>query len=184
MNVEDEAAAVVVGSLSPVKLGAVADGFALLGLTVGAVEGVAVDDAPDQPMTDAATLAGAEHRARAARAARPTAGYWVGVEGGLERIGARTMLSAWVVVTSPRGTGRSRSASYELPDSVVGAVATGRELGAVAAGFRSADARAGGLVAALTADRITRRSLYVMPVALAVMRLLPAWGHLSDHHDG
>jgi inosine/xanthosine triphosphatase len=175
---------VVVGSLSPVKLGAVADGFALLDLPVTGVEGVDVAGTPDQPMTDEATLAGAEHRAAGARAARPTAGFWVGVEGGLERVGGRTMLSAWVVVISGAGTGRSRSASYELPEEVVRRVSGGTELGTVAAGFRASDARGSGLIATLTNDRITRRSLYVMPVALAVMRLLPAWGHLSDHHDG
>jgi inosine/xanthosine triphosphatase len=171
---------IVVGSTSPAKLGAVAEGFTLLGLSPGDVLGVEVADAPAQPRSDEATLAGAEHRADVARTTRPTADYWVGIEGGLETIGTAVMLSAWIVVMSERGVGRSRSASYELPEAIAREVRRGDELGVVAARV-SPDPHSGtGLVGTLTNDRITRQSLYVMPVALAVMRLLPAWNRLDS----
>ncbi len=104
----------VVASANPVKLAAVRRGFESVwrGRNCSIVS-VSVDSrVPDQPLSDAETLAGAENRARGARAAEPAGEYWFGLEGGVEPSPHGLLTFAWIVVIgSGSRMGRARSAS-------------------------------------------------------------------------
>ncbi|GAA2688398.1 hypothetical protein GCM10010400_61440 [Streptomyces aculeolatus] len=164
---------VVVGSRNAAKLSAVQDAFTLSFGDVS-VEGIDVDGTKDQPTTDQETLEGAEFRARAARAARADATFWVGIEGGVEEVAGRLMVNAWVVISDATGTGRSRSATFELPESVATTVHSGATLGGVTSRVvDQGDWRELGILSHLSNGLMTRGSFYMQPVTLALLRFLP-----------
>lgn len=173
---------VVVGSSNEAKIAAVREAFALAAGSV-LVNMVEVKDAPQQPLSDHDTLRGAEHRAQTARLAQPAADYWVGIEGGIERVAGELMVMAWVVILSPNRVGRSRSAAYQLPKSAAVAVTSGRSLGEVSAKAEGPDWRRRGLVASLSDGLITRSSFYVQPVILAFLPFMEAWKDFPDNFD-
>ena len=103
---------VVVASTNPVKVQAVANGFGRMFpdkdshvSTVTVPSGVR-----HQPLSDQEALEGALTRAQNAAASKPDADYWIGIEGGVEEVGADMVASAWVVVLSA-----SRSATLCNP---------------------------------------------------------------------
>ncbi|MFC7217474.1 inosine/xanthosine triphosphatase [Streptomyces polyrhachis] len=166
---------VVTGSRNPAKSAAVAEAFRLLTGTEPIVEGVTVEGTTAQPMTDGETLAGAEYRASRARSAQPDADFWVGIEGGVETVADRLMVNAWVVVLSGDTVGRSRSATFELPEAVAEPIRNGGEMGGITARVsRGGDWRETGLVSELSCGAVTRTSFYVQPVVLALLKFLPA----------
>jgi inosine/xanthosine triphosphatase len=166
---------VVTGSRNPAKTGAVAEAFRLLAGVDPVVEGIEVEGTTAQPMSDEETLAGAEFRARSARSARPDADFWVGIEGGVETVAGRLMVNAWVVVLHGDAVGRSRSATFELPEAAAEPIRSGGEMGAVTARVHDGgDWRQAGLVSELSAGAVTRTSYYVQPVVLALLKFLPA----------
>ncbi len=175
---------VVLGSTNDAKVIAVQEAFTLVfgSVTVDAVE---VQDTPEQPLTDQATLKGAQHRAQSVRSMRPNADYWVGIEGGIESVADELMVIAWVVILTATGAGRSRSASYQLPKSAAETVSLGRPLGNISANT-GPDWRKRGLIASLSEGLITRSSIYVQPVVLALLPFLEPWsnlqGNLGNHH--
>ncbi|MFT9821159.1 inosine/xanthosine triphosphatase [Lysinibacillus sp. NPDC056185] len=165
---------VVTGSRNPAKTAAVREAFRLLTGAEPTVEGIAVEDTTAQPMTDEETLAGAEYRARSARSARPEADFWVGIEGGVETVGGRLMVNAWVVVLSGDAVGRSRSATFELPEAVAEPIRNGTEMGGITARVQQGgDWREMGLVSELSSGVVTRTTYYVQPVVLALLKFLP-----------
>lgn len=177
---------VAVGSRSRAKTVAVQEAFELiLGKGRVRIQPVETASAPKQPMTDLETLEGAAYRAMRARAAVPEAAYTVGIEGGVEEIASRLMVVAWAVVTSGDRIGRSRSATFELPDQIAEQVRSGVELGVLTAKVAAAtgrpdEERVTGLIGTLTADRVTRHALYVQPTVLALVRFLPEWSRVED----
>ena len=122
---------IVVGSLNPVKAEAVRSGFQRVFPEESfEVEGVAVPSGvSDQPMTDAETLQGAKTRAENARAARPEAAYWVGVEGGCDYLGDDLVAFAWVQVMGKVSSGNARTGMFRLPKKVQNLIEEGIELG-------------------------------------------------------
>ncbi len=183
---------VIVASNNPVKLDAAAGGFERT-FGAGTIEIVA-SGAPsgvaDQPWSDAETLQGATNRAIGARAERPDADYWVGIEGGLApldlpggdgrngSVGAVEAVGpveafAWVVVLGADGSGQSRTASFQLPPPVVELVRAGHELGAAddLVFGRVNSKQQDGAVGLLTSGLIDRRSLYEPAVVLALVPL-------------
>lgn len=174
---------VVVASRNPVKLGAARIGFeqTFAGRAVEIVASDVPSGVADQPWSDAETLEGATNRAAGARAEQPDADYWVGIEGGLhERDGAMESF-AWVVVTAAAGTGRSRTASFQLPPTVADLVRSGLELGAaIDRTFDRVNSKQGeGAVGMLTGGTIDRQGLYVPSVILALAPLTPAMAGLG-----
>lgn len=169
----DDALRVVVASRNPVKLGAAAAGFERM-FPGRAIE-VEASDAPsgvaDQPWSDAETLTGATNRATGARAERPDAEFWVGIEGGLQEVDGAMESFAWVVVGSSTVTGRSRTASFQLPPAIADLVRSGLELGtAIDQTFDRVNSKQGsGAVGMLTAGAIDRQALYVPAVILALI---------------
>jgi inosine/xanthosine triphosphatase len=144
---------VVIGSLNVAKMSAVEQGFAKVFDSI-VVEGIAINDKPQQPITDSATLYGTEHRAGSAR---PDADCWVGIEGGVEPVSDKLMVMAWVVIMPNNGVAHSRSAAYQLPKPAVAAVRADQPL--VSAKAVSMDSQRLGLVASLSQGLIRRSSI-------------------------
>lgn len=164
---------IVVASTNPVKIEAARRGFAQMFPDASLdVEGVSVPSGvSDQPMSDAETLQGARNRADHARSARPEADYWVGIEGGIEDRDGTLTAFAWMVILSPERVGRSRTATFVLPDEVAALVRQGMELGHAddAVFGRSNSKQANGSVGILTGDVIDRTDYYAHAVALALI---------------
>ncbi len=104
-------ALVAVGSLNPVKIGAVeavmqrvaAEGL-LAGVSEIAVQGCNVSSGvSDQPVGDEETRLGALSRARAALADLPGAVYGVGLEGGILKLTGEVYTCAWCVIVDRSG---------------------------------------------------------------------------------
>lgn len=164
----------LVASLNPVKIAAVRAGFERL--FPGENWEAGGCDVPSgvshQPMGDAETLAGAEGRCAAARAAHPQADYYVGIEGGCGEDPAGLEAFAWVVVFDAAGrAGRARSGSFLLPPEVAILVRQGVELGIADDRVfgRSNSKQANGAIGLLTGDVIDRHALYEHAVILALV---------------
>lgn len=178
---------VIVASRNPAKLRAVERAFGdVLKTSGGVFHGVSVPSGvKEQPDNDEETRSGAWNRARAARAAEPVADFWVGLEGGLERIDGHWMGSAWMVVIAANGlSGQARTPTLPLPPAVQVLLDQGVELGE--ANDRVFDARnskqKGGAFGLLTGGRLTRSGVYAQALGLALLPVVhPLW--VSPHGD-
>jgi len=165
---------VVVASGNPVKVRSTEAGFRtmlpeleLCFETVSVPSGVS-----DQPMSDEETHRGAGNRARAAELERPEANFWVGLEGGLEVDQAGGLFAfAWVVIRGGSRCGRSRTATFQLPETVAKLVRQGMELGEAddLVFGRTGSKQHHGAVGLLTGNAIDRAQLYEPSVALALV---------------
>jgi inosine/xanthosine triphosphatase len=163
----------IVASLNPVKIAAARAGFtAMFPHLPCEVAGLSVPSGvADQPHSEAETWQGAQQRAVAARAARPQADYWIGIEGGVALYGDQWLAFGWVVVLGDQRQGQARSASFALPPAMVALMAQGLELGEAddrLFGTHNAKQR-GGTVGALTQGIIDRQQLYQPAVSLALL---------------
>ena len=173
----------IVASTNPVKIQSALHGFRLMFADeTFTVEGFSLPSGvSDQPMTDEETLQGALNRAANARAAHPTADYWVGIEGGCEEKHGELWTFAWVVVLGSlprlRGrvgegvTGKARTGAFMLPQEVASLVRSGVELGIADDQVfgRSNSKQSNGAVGLLTADLIDRQRYYEHAVVLALI---------------
>lgn len=163
---------IVVASRNPVKVEAVRSGFQrVFPDETFEVEGVAVPSGvSDQPLTDSETLQGAKTRAENARAARPDAAYWVGVEGGCDYLADELVAFAWVQVIGKQGTGNARTAMFRLPKKIQDLIEAGYELGdADDLVFGKTNSKQeSGAVGLLSGDVITRATCYEHAVILAL----------------
>lgn len=166
-------AKIVVASTNPVKLQAARLGFqAMFPAALFSIQAVdASSGVRDQPLSSAETLQGALNRAQAAARLEPQADYWVGIEGGVEELGQELAAFAWVVVHTPRLTGKGRSGTFFLPPAIAALVRQGVELGqADDIVFNKTDSkRQNGAIGILTADVINRTQLYEHAVILALV---------------
>lgn len=164
---------IVLASTNPVKRNAVLTGFLRM-FPEGEfyINGIEVPSGvPEQPMDSERTLLGAQNRVEAAMQAVPGADYWVGIEGGVERLDGQLGAFAWVVVRSHDGVGRSRSGTFYLPPAVAELIARGKELGEandIVFG-RSNTKLENGAVGLLTGNVIDRAELYAHAVVLALI---------------
>lgn len=166
---------VVVASANPVKLTAVHTGFERMfpDATLEIIPCDAASGVRDQPMTDDETRQGALNRVAAIRAEHPSADYWVGIEGGIQRIGDRYAAFAWIVVAARDATGESRSGTFPLPPGVAALIDEGMELGHandLVFGEHNSKQNAGA-VGLLTGGVIDRTELYVHAMQLALIPL-------------
>lgn len=164
-----------VGSASPLKLRAVSSVFSEL-IPAATISGVEVKPAVGpQPGSDAATLAGAEQRARAAL--EETGGeLGVGVESGLQRIGGDVFASTWVVAMDRNGrVGAGSSGRLQLPEWLVAELEDGVELeAAIRRATGTADqGQRSGVLGLLTAERVTRYDAIREALQLAIAALHP-----------
>lgn len=165
---------IAVGSKNPVKIDSALAGFErMFPGQPFSVQGLAVPSGvSDQPMTSEETLAGATERAMALRSLDSTADFFVGIEGGIERVGETMFASAWIVIVDAAGNqGSGRSGTFPLPPRVQQRVESGIELGLAndeVFGELNSKQR-GGAVGSLTSGVITRRSLYEHAMVLALV---------------
>lgn len=125
----------------------------------------------DQPMSQAETLNGARNRALAAQKARPSAAYWVGMEGGVEEKDGQLMAFAWMVVRSNKQVGESCTASFFLPPEVTRLIHSGKEMGEaddIVFGLNDSK-RNQGAAGILTHNVIDRMQLYEHALVLALI---------------
>lgn len=164
---------ILLASTNPVKVAAVKDGFKrMFPEQEYVIEPVSIQpEVPDQPMTDQETLNGALQRTRIAREQYPEAGYWVGIEGGVQDEGQDMAAFAWVVIRSPNQVGKSKSGTFYLPGRIARLIREGLELGeADDIVFGQTDSkRKNGAIGLLTDDVITRKTLYEHAVILALL---------------
>lgn len=163
----------IVASTNPVKIDAVRRGLAhLFPAQTFAVQGIGVESGvSDQPMSDGETLQGALNRAYNAKIAAPDADYWFGIEGGLEAAGQVLQGFAWVVALDGQFAGRSRTATFILPDEVAQLVRQGHELGHAddIVFDRHNSKQDTGSVGILTGNAVTRTTYYEQAVMLALI---------------
>lgn len=167
---------IIVASTNPVKLQSARDGLAAIFPNEQmTIEGVSVaSGVTNQPMSDGETLRGAQQRATNARAKKPDADAWIGIEGGVEDGPHGLEVFAWVVILSVDGKiGRGRTATFFLPEKIAALVRQGTELGEaddIVFG-RTNSKQQNGAVGILTGDAITRASYYAPAVTLAAIPL-------------
>lgn len=166
---------VAVGSLNPVKVGAVR--AVLVPLAPGVtVTGVLVpSDVPSQPWGDEETILGARTRALGALAKLPSAELGVGIEGGVVDGAGGLRSCAWAVVVSRDGIeGVGGSLALTLPPSVAALVRAGQELGeAMDVHVGATNTKQGaGAVGILTAGLIDRQRAYETLVTYALAPFL------------
>lgn len=164
---------IVIASQNPVKIDAVLQGFERMfpGVEFQVKSLEVSSGVADQPMSDLETVLGARNRALAARQTTTDAEYWVGVEGGVDRLDDRYIGFAWVVILSNTMEGRARTGIFELPDEVSRLIVKGMELGDaddIVFG-RQNSKQANGAVGLLTGDALTRASFYTEAVILALI---------------
>ena len=182
---------VVMASRNPVKIEATRSAFA------SQFPGVSLDVAPvdvdsgagAQPDSDDATRRGARTRAERAREQVPEADFWVGLEGGVERLGERLVAFAWMAILGPGGgLGEARSTTLPLPPAVRALVDAGLELGAANDRvFSTLNSKQGGGAFGLLTDGLyTREGVYhetlVMALVPFVNELFPE--SVRHTHDG
>jgi len=165
---------VVVASGNPVKLNAVREAFdsQFPGKPIELISAKVSSGVNDQPSTDDETRSGARNRAIAAAAAVPDAEFWVGLEGGTQKIDDCLMAFAWMAIRGPHGdVSESRSVTLPLPPAVRDLVEQGLELGeANDRVFSTANSKQkGGAYGLLTDGRYTRESVYAQTLTIALV---------------
>ena len=80
-------------------------------------------------MTDEETRIGAESRAQGARENYADGDFWVGIEGGIERIDKNFHAFAWMIILNKSRKGFARTATFALPPEISKLVNQGIELG-------------------------------------------------------
>ncbi len=164
---------VIIASKNPVKIDAVKAGFSkMLPAEEFIFEGVSIpSDVDDQPMSSKETLTGAMNRVSNAKSEHSEADYWVGIEGGLEKIGAEMSVFAWVVIESSDTVGKSQTSTFYLPQKIVDLIEEGKELSEaddIVFG-RQDSGQKNGMVGILTGDIVTRTDYYRESVLLALI---------------
>ncbi len=164
---------IVVASTNPVKIQAALDGFRRMfpDEQFTAQGTAAASGVSDQPMSDAETLRGALNRVASARQILPNADYWIGLEGGVEDVEGELEAFAWIVIADRSRRGKSRTATFYLPEETARLVRQGIELGdADDQVFGRANSKQqNGSVGLLTGDAIDRTNYYAQAVVLALI---------------
>lgn len=166
---------VIVGSMNPVKIDGVKQGFEKLFPDASfefkghnAASGV-----PDQPMGSEETLNGALNRAKSCQSSYPNADFFCGLEGGILTDSQGDMgTTAWVVVIDHQGRlGKGLSSLHILPPKVVALVKEGHELGVAddMAFKKSNSKQSGGSIGLLTDGIYTRTDKMVEAVVNALV---------------
>lgn len=164
---------VVIASKNPVKINAVKEGFEkMFPADEFEYAGVSVSSGVrDQPLTNDETFQGAFTRASNAHMELTYADYWVGIEGGVQRVGDEMEAFAWIVIKSAGQCGKSRTGTFFLPKEVVALITEGKELGEAddIVFKRHNSKQENGAVGILTDNTIDRTTYYLESVILALI---------------
>jgi inosine/xanthosine triphosphatase len=167
---------IIVASSNPVKVNATMDGFKTMFPGEEFIfTGIKLNHSINpQPMTDTETLNGAEERSRMCQELVEDADYWVGIEGGVDKVGADLIVFAWIVIRSRSQIGKARTGTFFLPQVLTKLVMEGKELGEAddIVFKRENSKQENGAVGLLTHDVIDRRKYYEHAVILALIPFL------------
>lgn len=162
---------IAVASANPAKITAVRDCFIDVFPDIHCeVQGYAVQSGvAAQPMSSAETLLGAQNRIQALKQ-QVTADFYVSIEAGLD--GDFTF--AWMLIEHQGKQGMARSASLMLPPEALTQLHKGAELGDVMDQMFGTDniKQAGGAIALLTGNRLSRGGVYQQALILALIPFL------------
>ena len=164
---------IIISSKNPVKITAALNGFKLCFPKEDfLIEGISVSSGvSDQPMTEKETMKGALNRLINASKKVTDADYWVAIEGGIQEYGKEMVTFAWVYIKSGNLIGKGRSASFILPQKITELIKDGKELGDaddIVFG-KSNSKQQNGASGILTKDVVTRTTLYIPAVVLALI---------------
>ena len=167
---------IAVGSLNPVKLGAVKEAFSIVWPgTPWEVMGVEViTGVSAQPMSDLESVNGAINRAKKS-IEEVKADYGVGLEGGLQKIGKRWFDCGWIAVINNKGDlGVASTAKIETPPKILQLVNAGMELGsAIDLVFETTNSKQNeGHFGVMTKGIIKRQDAYREGVVVALSRFI------------
>ncbi|MEL6624812.1 MAG: inosine/xanthosine triphosphatase [Bacteroidota bacterium] len=167
---------IIVASRNPVKIQATQAAFeAAFPQTAIQFEGISVPSGvSDQPMTEEETFLGASNRAQAAWNQPSEIDFAVGIEGGLSEWDGALLAFAWVVIQGKQQMGKGRTASFFLPPKVATLIREGKELGEaddIVFGTQNSKQQQGA-VGILTGNVITRTTLYIPAVTMALIPFL------------
>lgn len=167
---------IIVASKNPVKINASQLGFCdVFDQDTFLTEGISVPSGvSDQPIGSQETFDGAFNRAQQAKKAKPHADFWIGIEGGVERVGNDMEVFAWVYVIDAEGMeGKAKTAAFYLPPKVVELIDQGMELGEADDHiFKHENSKQkGGSVGILTDGLLERTAYYRTAVILALIPL-------------
>ncbi|KAI9336691.1 Non-canonical purine NTP phosphatase/PRRC1 [Obelidium mucronatum] len=164
---------VAVGTTNLAKLRAVTQALKTLfpSETEIEVKGVQVSSGvSDQPMSDDETILGATNRANRAMEAVRNADFGIGLEGGIQKIGALYFDGGWIVVVDRKGkSGIGCSARYQLSQKIMDMVLKGDELGIVMDKLtgQSDVKQAAGAMGILTNGIVNRDVCYIQGIYFA-----------------
>lgn len=162
---------IVVASHNPEKIEATRSVFnTLFGQDNFHIEGVNVDSGVSaQPIGDKETRTGSRQRVMSARAVRPEADYWVGIEAGIEE----NMSFSWVTIENVQQRGEARSASMQLPSVVLDQLNEGKTLGESMSQLSGIDdlGQNGGAISYFTRGELSRSRVYHQALLLAFVPL-------------
>ncbi|MEP1087041.1 inosine/xanthosine triphosphatase [Algoriphagus sp.] len=167
---------IIVGSKNPVKIACTETAFSEAfsqGFTVDGVN--AASQVSDQPMGDDETYLGARNRVMNAKNIFPEADYWVGIEGGVGEDIRGMYAFAWIYIEHKSGlNGKSKTATFYLPEAIAELIHSGMELGAADDQFFAQEnsKQSGGSVGILTQGTLTRQTYYNQAIILALIPFL------------
>ena len=167
---------IIVASKNPIKINAVKLGYRKVFSNLDfECEGITVpSDVSDQPISNQETLNGAINRATHAKNDFPNANFWVGIEGGIEKMEEEMMAFAWIVILSKDKMGKARTGTFFLPPKVVELINQGKELGEaddIVFGHSNSKQK-NGAVGILTGNIIDRTQFYVEAMVLGLIPFL------------
>jgi inosine/xanthosine triphosphatase len=163
---------VIVASKNPVKISATKIAFEkVFSNETFEFESVSVSsEVSDQPTSGEETLKGAINRVNNASKLIDAA-YYVGLEGGIEKINEEMKAFAWIVVKNNNLIGKAKTGTFFLPKQIAKLIDQGKELGeADDIVFKKKNSKQkNGSVGILTNNIIDRKSYYSEAVVLALI---------------
>ena len=164
---------VYIGSRNPVKISCTRQAFKKV-FPYENFQFVGVDvlsNVSHQPMTDEETRRGSMSRAHNTKEKHPDGDYWIGIEGGIERIDNNLHAFAWMIILNKSQQGTARTATFPLPPKISELINQGIELGeADDIVFRRENSKQkDGAVGILTDGLIDRTQYYEHAMLLALI---------------
>ena len=164
---------IIIASRNPIKINATKLAFEqMFPNKVFQFEGASISsDISDQPMSDKETLKGAINRSNNAKLECMDADYWIGIEGGVEKIDNEMQVFAWIYIQSKEMVGKARTATFDLPKKIIELIDSGMELGDAddVIFSRRNSKQKNGAVGILTKDLIDREKYYTHAIIMALI---------------
>ena len=162
---------IIIASRNPIKISATKLAFEqVFPNETFQFEGVSISsDVNDQPMSNNETLKGAINRSNNAKLECMDADYWIGIEGGVEKIDNEMQVFAWIYIQSKEMVGKARTATFDLPKKIIELIDSGMELGDADDIIfnRRNSKQKNGAVGILTKDLIDREKYYTHAIIMA-----------------